>query len=56
MNNLVLDGPYCGKTFYGLSRITNTVICHIRTPYNSLEYTYYRSKNGFRMHSWKRIY
>lgn len=56
MNNLVIDGPYKGKVFIGANKITNKVICHIRTPYDSLEYTYYRSKNGFRMHSWKKIY
>ncbi len=56
MSNVVIDGPHKGKVFIGANKTTNKVIDHIRTYYEIFEVTYYRSKQGFRFHSWKRIY
>ena len=56
MNNIAIDGPLQGKVFIGASSITNTIIDHIRNEYAIFELRYYRSKQGFRFHSWKRIY
>lgn len=56
MNNIVLSGPHEGKLFRGVPEGTRTVIDYIRTYYAIFECTYYRTRNGFAFHSWRRIY
>ena len=56
MNNLVFDGPHAGQVLIGATKEVNKVIHHIRTYYEIFEVTYYRSRQGFRFHSWKKIY
>ena len=52
---IAINGPMQGK-HYHTSEITNTVIDHVRDAYNVFEVTYYRTKNGWSFHSWKRLY
>ena len=52
---LAINGPMQGKD-YRTSEITNTVIDHVRNVYNIFELTYYRTKNGWAFHSWKKVY
>jgi hypothetical protein len=52
---LAINGPMQGK-YYRTSEITNTVIDHVRNVYNIFELTYYRTKNGWAFHSWKKVY
>jgi hypothetical protein len=52
---LAINGPMQGK-YYNTSDITNTVIDHVRDNFNVFELRYYRTKNGWAFHSWKRMY
>jgi hypothetical protein len=52
---IAINGPMQGK-HYRTSDITHTVIDHVRDAYNIFEVTYYRTKNGWAFHSWKRMY
>ena len=56
VNNLVIDGPHAGQVLIGATKEVNKVIHHIRTYYEIFEVTYYRSRQGFRFHSWRKIY
>jgi hypothetical protein len=52
---LAINGPMQGK-YYHTSDITHTVIDHVRDSFNIFELRYYRTKNGWAFHSWKRMY
>lgn len=55
MQMIAINGPMQGK-LYRTSKITHTVIDHVRDSYNVFELNYYRTKNGWAFHSWKKIY
>lgn len=52
---IAINGPMQGKN-YRTSEITHTVIDHVRDAYNIFELRYYRTKNGWAFHSWKKMY
>jgi hypothetical protein len=52
---LAINGPMQGK-YYHDGVTSNKLVDHVRDAYNIFECTYYRTKNGWAFHSWKRMY
>jgi hypothetical protein len=53
---IAINGPMQGK-YYHDGVTANKLVDHVRDDaYNIFELTYYRTKNGWAFHSWKRMY
>ena len=53
---IAINGPMQGK-YYHDGVTANKLVDHVRDDaYNIFEVTYYRTKNGWAFHSWKRMY